>query len=154
MQYSHPVHNTDNHLQCIFGVHITWYDSPQLEFTDAPPTIVCFPKFQCFFWNFFSHMSLFFLDLPKIINLQDPHHAQNCSVHKSLLRGTYVGNYWKRWVLWAPLLPPISLPGLVRIGFGHILEKSQVYWFTPSPQHGRPWRWRRVLHSHRRNIEI
>lgn len=36
----------------------------------------------------------------------------------------YVGNYWKRRVLWTPLLSLILLPGLVQIGSGHVVEQS------------------------------
>ena len=58
------------------------------------------------------------------INLQGPNLAQKCSVHDSLGRGTYVGNYWKRQVLGTPVLPLILLPGLVQIGSGDMLEQS------------------------------
>ena len=89
------------------------------------PTIYSmFSKFQCFFWMFFCHINLISVLIPSIyltINLWGLYHAQQCSVHESWLGGTYVGNYWKQWVLWFSLLPLISLSGLVRIGSGNIL---------------------------------
>jgi hypothetical protein len=96
-----------------------------------PTKYSMFSEFQCFFECFFVIWIYFFLiHVPILsvyltINLQDPHQARKCSVHKSLLGGTCVGNYSKRRVLCTLLLPPISLPGLVRIGSGHILEQSQ-----------------------------
>ena len=83
-------------------------------------------KLQFLFNNI--SISLIFLFDPAssvTINLQDSNLTQKCSVYDSLGRGTYVGNYWKRWVLWTPLLPLILLlPGLVQIGSRHILEQS------------------------------
>ena len=115
-----------------------------------------FSEFQYFVLNVFLVIWIYFLFIGVLItsayfaiNLQDLHHARKYSVHKSLLRGTYPRNYWKRWVLWASLLPPMSLAKFVRIWSGHILEQYQVHRFAP--QHGR--RWRRVLHSHQ-NIEM
>ena len=90
-----------------------------------------FSEFQCFFecfsliWVYFFLIRVLITSAYFAINLQDPHHAQKCSVHKSLL-GTYEGNYQKRWVLWNPLLPPTSLPGFVWIWSGHMLEQYQL----------------------------
>ena len=57
------------------------------------------------------------------INLQDPNLARKCSVHDSLGGGTYVGNSesGEFCEFHCNLLPPISLPGLVQIGSGHII---------------------------------
>ena len=94
------------------------------------PNIVCFPSsnvfFECFLviWVYSPLIHVEITSSYLTINLQDPNLARKCSVHDSLGGGTYVGNYWKRRVLWTPLLPPILLPGLVQIGSGDMLEQS------------------------------
>ena len=70
------------------------------------PNLVCFPSSNIFFKCFLVIGVYFFLIHVRIIsaylsiNLQDLHYARKCSVHKSLLRETYVGNYRKWWALW------------------------------------------------------
>ncbi len=94
------------------------------------PNIVCFPSsnvfFECFLviWAYFLLIRVPIPSIYLTINFQDPHHARKCSMHNSLLGGTYVRNYWKQQVLWAPSLPPIPLPGLMQIGSGHIFKRS------------------------------
>ena len=84
--------------------------------------------FLFFFLNVFLVIWVYFFLIHVL-----PDHQFMCKIQISLenvlcmipLGGrTYVGNYWKQRVLWIPLLPPISLPGLVQIGSGRILEQS------------------------------
>jgi len=101
-----------------------WPSTPHL------PNIVCFLSsdvfFECFsvIWVYFFLIHVPITSTYLTINLQDPNLAWKYSVHDSLGRGTYVGNYWKQQVLWTALSPPISLPGLVQMGSGQILELS------------------------------
>ena len=129
-----------SHIPCIVGKGSRGWQNmekrPTLTFIfswiwltpNSLPNIVCFPSSNVFFECFFVIQVYFFLihvpasSVYLTSNLQDPRHTRKCSVHKSLLGGTYVGNYWKWQVLWISWLPPILLPGLVRIWSRYIIE--------------------------------
>jgi hypothetical protein len=92
-----------------------------------------FSEFQCFFCMFFRHMHLFFLDSCTYPFYTPIHQFTKIYITFENLLWTIlyseehtweILSYWKRRVSWTLMLPPISSPGIMWIGSGHILKLS------------------------------
>ena len=97
-------------------------------FADEIEYVFRVPMFFLYVFSSYASISSWFVYLSLLSTHpsthEDLYHFRKPSVDNSLFGGTYVRNHWKRRVSWTPMLPPISLPGIMWIGSGHILKRS------------------------------